>query len=415
MHTAPALPLPNVVEATFSTSAPHVSDALTSDSNTTMAEATAILNSFIPWLLVLIGGVSNLLVILGMRTKNFRSLSTSVYMLVGSLNDLMSLLTLLVAHWVSVNFPDKISRGAGSDVMCKVFNFYGWGQADFGIMLMAAMTADRAHAIVRPMTRLDLVKLAKIVTVVCVAVVAVKDFHFWFTSDIVAEDRNDRMCDVHYPNQSYHDFYDHYWPWIDMIFDMLCFVVMVVSNVVIIHHLHKSRRGGHLQTSDDIPGSSSTTITRSPSTMTIHSKNYNNVTKQVTRMLLAESIIFILLSFPFSLNLMVSTQLHTYDHPDRAQGNALVFSVVFYLLYANKCVNFFVYCLAGSRFRRAIVKEVLCRFRWGRSKFGGSRRHLDSDTIQSTQFQRRDSERGQEMVDSVASTVPSITARATEA
>lgn len=411
MYTTSAFPLTNVTEATFQTSDSPVRDPLTSEKSTELAAATMALNTFMPWLLIVIGSVCNFLVILGMRTRNFRSLSTSVYMMVGSVNDLMSLNILLVAHWLYVNFPESIARGDGADVMCKFFNFYGWVQADFGIMLMAAMTADRAHAIVRPMTTLDLVKLAKIVTAVCVVVVSVKDFHFSFTSVIVDKDRQDRVCDVQYLNDSYQDFYDDYWPWIDMIFDTLCFVVLAVSNLIIIRHLHKSRRGSQLQTRDDIPGSAPTALSRSPSTMTIHSQNNSNVTRQVTRMLLAESIIFILLSFPFSVHLMVSSQLRLYNDTAKAKSNQLAFSVVFYLLYANKCVNFFVYCLAGKRFRQAIVAEVLCRFKCGTFQFGEARRrNLESDSTQRTRSQRQrveDGQQGQEMLNSTVSTIPS--------
>ncbi|XP_076472544.1 uncharacterized protein LOC143301954 [Babylonia areolata] len=372
------------------------------DDNDDVHIATRAINAFLPWVIILVGVVFNALIVLGMRTKSFRSLSTSVFMTVGAVNDLTSIPILLIPHWLHVNFPESISRGAGSDFLCKFFSFYGWGQADFGMMLLSAMTADRAYVILRPMTTVDLVRRAKIVTGVCVGVVVAKEFHFWFYSVMVPLGRNDRLCDVSNSSAAYNEFYRGYWPWIDTVFVTLCFVVMVVSNCVLIRHIRRNRKGGggggrELKTRGGTPPSPpgaagagagagpggvalTLNLTRSPSTMSIHAgASYSGVGRQVTRMLLAESLALFLLSYPFSVHLMVTSQIPDLNHhPDKARANALAFNVVFYLLYANKCVNFLVYCRAGKKFRKAVANEVLCRFRCGGLQFGKGRGFSES-------------------------------------
>ncbi|XP_070207474.1 growth hormone secretagogue receptor type 1-like [Littorina saxatilis] len=362
---------------------------LTSRNTSKEEEAVATLNWLMPWLLFLIGGVCNVLIIMGMRTRNFRSLSTSVFMTVVAFNDLISLLVLVCTHWIPLNFPTEALRNRGGDVLCKLFNFYGWGQADLGLTLISAMTADRAYVILRPMTSVDLVKRAKIVISVCVGVVVVKEFHFFFTSVMVAEGRLDRLCDVNYNVTGYYNFYVNYWPWIDTVFVTLCFVVMVISNTIIIRHVRKNRKGRQITIGEDNRGSSTSRLSRSESTMTVHGGDYEKVAQQVTRMLLAESLAFILLSYPFSLHLVVTSQTHDpRKETAEVQTNALAFSVVFYLLYANKCVDFLVYCLAGKRFRKAILTDVLCWIpRCKRLPLGKSKKHTEAERTDGTNSQ----------------------------
>ncbi|KAK7093961.1 growth hormone secretagogue receptor type 1-like [Littorina saxatilis] len=371
-------------------SSTHHNATLTSQKySSDINDATTTINAFMPWLLIIVGSVCNVFIILGMRNSKFRSLSTSVFMTVGAFNNLTSLVILLVAHWVHLNFPNSIVRSKGADILCKFFNFYGPGQADLGIMLMSAMTADRAYAILRPLTSVDLVKRAKIVIGVCVAVVMVKEFHFCFTSVIVDEKRKDRLCDVDYNVTSYYDFYVNYWPWIDTVFVTLCFVVMVTSNAVIIRHVQKSRKGRQLQTREDNSSTGGPPRTRSSSTMTVHGGE--KVAQQVTRMLLAESLAFILLSYPFSLHLVVTSQIQDpHTDPENGKANALAFSVVFYLLYANKCVNFFVYCISGKKFRKTILNDVLCRLQCCRFLIRKAKNRAESVSTQETHTCRRE-------------------------
>ncbi|KAK3102718.1 hypothetical protein FSP39_013401 [Pinctada imbricata] len=71
----------------------------------------------------------------------------------------------------------------------------------------------------------------------------------------------------------------------------------------------------------------------------------------ITPMLLGESIMLILLTFPFSIQLAISGYSQEFYHNP---NHAMLFSVTFYMLYTNKCVTFFVYLATGSRFRREL-------------------------------------------------------------
>ncbi|XP_071109236.1 neuropeptides capa receptor-like [Haliotis cracherodii] len=318
----------------------------------TLDEVIVFVNLYIPPILIIFGNVFNVLAIMVMRHKYFRNLSTSVYMMAGAVNDASSLLISLIAHWVSVNFPEAIARNKAMDVMCKFFNFYGWGNCDFSIMVTAAMTADRAYAIKYPLknSSANSIKRAKIVIAVLAVVVVLKEFHFWFTSVIVPADRKDRMCDVDLSSLSYCHFYHRVWPWIHIAFLSLCFLVIIFSNCIIIKSVKNA--GGK---------SFRKTMKNNNSEVSARRNTKSRLKwRQITAMLLADSFALLLLTFPFSVHLAVTLTMKD-EGPEVQKINGYVFSMVLYLLYSNKCVNFCLYCMTGSRFRMALREVITCK------------------------------------------------------
>ncbi|KAK3589544.1 hypothetical protein CHS0354_041669 [Potamilus streckersoni] len=296
--------------------------------------STAV-NLYVPPILIIAGVICNLLIIITTRTKYFRSLSTSVYLATGAVNDMLSLLLALVPHWLYVNFPATYVRTDSSHWMCKFFNFYGWGNTDLGIIITSAMTAERATAIVFPLKSASICtrKRAKIIVVLIIVIVIVKEFHFFISSDIVPETRTERLCDVFPQDESYRIFWLHAWPWIHLCYLSACFLLILASNSVIIRQVRRSP-------ADRISG-----VQR---------------WRHIAPMLIGESVLLILLTFPFTIHLSGLALALRYN-PDFYKDSAntatekLTFSVTFYMLYSNKCANFLMYCVTGSRFRQGLL------------------------------------------------------------
>ena len=320
-------------------------------------EETGLINLVVPPILVVIGNMFNILAILIMRSRYFRTLSTSVFMTACAVNDASSLLISLTSHWLSVNFPDAIIRNQYSHYMCKFFNFYGWSNCDFSIIVTMAMTADRAFAIMYPLkaSSADTRKRAKIVLVIITLVVITKQFHFWFTSDMVPAGRKDRMCDVFPPTALYYYFYRQVWPWIHISFLTVCFVIIIASNCVIIRSIRKSTGNKSFK------GSFSAKSARRTDCPQRFTSRSNTKWRQTAIMLLTESFTLLLLTYPFSVHLAVTLRMTDQQTDAQTQAvNAFVFSIVFYLLYSNKCVNFCLYFSTGSRFRQALWEILKC-------------------------------------------------------
>ncbi|XP_041378046.1 uncharacterized protein LOC121390325 [Gigantopelta aegis] len=402
-----------------------------------------VINLYVPPILIVVGNVFNILAFLVMRSHYFRYLSTSVYMSACAVNDAVSLIISLTPHWLYVNFPWTIIRTPDSHYMCKFFNFYGYFNCDYTIVLTAVMTADRAFVIMYPIkaSTKDLVKRAKITIAVLMVMVVAKEFHFLFYSDIVPPERADRLCDAITKEQAYKYFFKNIWPWIHISFLTLCFLVIFVSNTVIIvnvrrsdnmvnanikkHNAHNISSSGsscrnsssrisenpsdcntvfaELTSIQSMPQIENSIFRKSDSDQSTSTKNtafkrsnFNQSTsnrsaikeinssqstsrinktpcrastssqsssrskwQQITIMLLAQSFTLIALTYPFSTHLAISSHISDlYTDPEKKATNHLTFSVVFYFLYSNKCVNFCLYCITGSRFRCAL--RYLC-------------------------------------------------------
>ena len=398
-----------------------------------------VINLYVPPTLIIVGNLFNILALLVMRSHHFRYISTSIYMSACAVNDAVSLIISLTPHWLYVSFPGTIVRTPYSHYMCKFFNFYGYFNCDYTIVLTAVMTADRAFVVMCPIKAsvADLVKRAKITIVVLMVMVVAKEFHFLIYSDIVPPERMDRLCDVVLKEQTYTYFFNTVWPWIHITFLTVCVLVIFVSNSIIIVNVRKSDNMGNADNSkhrcnfsDDVKSSrnlyslcsnntassesaSSQTTTgedsninesrfseslqtknlrfvrSSPNQPTTSSSELNEINssqssprkfksvvrgstssqsssrskwQQITVMLLAQSFALVILTYPFSTHLAISSHISDlYTDPEKKAANQLVFSVVFYLLYSNKCVNFCLYCITGSRFRHSLKELCLCK------------------------------------------------------
>lgn len=313
-------------------------------------EVTGFINLLVPPILVTVGVTCNSMTILTMRTKFFRNVSTSVYFKVSAMNDVLALLISLAAHWLYVNLPGVYLRTESSHFMCKFFNFYGSGNNDLGILLTASMTAERALVIASPFgaAKFCSVKRAwKIVSVLIIFTV-LKNMHYLLSSDIVPAGRTDRLCDV-FPERlgpAYEVFWFDFYPWFHLAYVVLCGIAIVTNNSVILYYVHKSQADR---------------------------KTGGAAWRHLVPMLIGESILLIVLTFPFSLHLALLAIRLKYDStiytdPTKASTESLVFSVTFYMLYSNKCANFFMYCVTGSRFRNGLSSSLLKCFESKRLK-----------------------------------------------
>jgi uncharacterized membrane protein len=225
--------------------------------------------------------------------------------------------------------------------MCKFFNFYGSGNNDLGILIIAIMTAERAFVIVSPFgaARVCSVKRAWKIMVVILVFVILKECHFLISSDIVPAERTDRLCDV-FPeriSKGYQTFYDDFWPWIHLTYVLLIGLAIMISNCVILFYVRRS-------TGEKIKG--------------------GHTWRHLVPMLFGGSILLIVLTFPFSLHLALLAIRLKYDpsiytDTEKAATETLIFNMTFYMLYSNKCANFFMYCVTGSRFRDGLSEALM--------------------------------------------------------
>lgn len=328
---------------------------------TNLCKAVNITNLYLPPILICMGTVCNILVVMVMSGAYFRFVSTSFYMSINAIIDTFSLLVLLTVHWINENFPLIIYRGYGAHIMCKVFMFFGWSTSDFGIILTAAMTLERSLAIIFPLksTTWCTVRRAKRVTLILSVFVSVINIHFLFISDINPLNERDVLCKVEPKNPSVErTYWKHIWPWIHNIFLIISFGTIITSNTIIIRHLKISDNMKNWNSMNQIMRK----ISNDSSSGSLQSKlqKYPSRRRQIAIMLLVDSFTIIVCTFPYSVYTSVESNLDSFldSNINEMAGKHLLATLSFYLLYVNRCANFYLYCLSGSRFRLALT--TLC-------------------------------------------------------
>ncbi|XP_069107071.1 probable G-protein coupled receptor B0563.6 [Argopecten irradians] len=334
----------------------------TSDTDATnfareLDEITAAINLYFPPVLVIMGTICNCIVIKVMRSMYFRFLSTSLYIAINAFIDNFSLLFLLTVHWINANFPWIIYRGINAHFMCKAFNFFGWTSSDFGILLTAAMTLERSLAITFPLKaqKWCSVSRAKHMSILLLILAVLKDAHFLFTSGLMSQNQRYKLCEISSKNKNMVIFWRQIWPWIHHSFLFVMFTVIIISNIIILRHVKLSYmvqkaanvyyRTGNNKRLENRPQASS---------------NHRSRRRQILLMLLADSITIIVCTLPFSIYTSVTSNVVIED--DEAKSvDLLIYSASFYLLYINRCANFYLYCLSGSRFRFAL--RFVCTYK----------------------------------------------------
>lgn len=346
--------IPNILE-TMSNSTHLPTIAMTSDLSVTESTTESpphVIDVVYPPILIAVGVTCNVLIILVMRTKQFCRQSTSVFMTTGAINDALGLVVSMTTHWLHVSF-DRIYYRHDVSNICKFLDFYGWGNCDFGILITSTMTVDRALAMTFPLkVKTKSVKRARITVLVLTLIVVAKEFHFLIGSKMVPESRKERLCDVFPATDSYKFFWKDVWPWFHLSYLSVCFITIISSNIVLVFQIFKSikfeKTINRVTENNNSKGKEACKIN--------HTSRTRNHLHAIAPMLIGESAVMLVLTFPFSVHLAISEY-----NPEfyRQLDTSLVFSVTFYMLYTNKCVTFFVYLVTGSKFR-----ESLCQVFW---------------------------------------------------
>ncbi|XP_076451268.1 uncharacterized protein LOC143287207 [Babylonia areolata] len=293
---------------------------------------TSAIDFWVPPFLFFVGTFTNTLVVMVMRSKHFRHMSTSFYMAVSAVVDTVSLLVPLPPHYLYVNFPHIFDSVRHVHVICAICHPSGWITSNLGVFLTVAMTIDRSLAIQFPLKAPTLctVRKAKIVTVCLLLLELLVEGHVAFTTRVVPKGVLAYLCAVDTSfSDTYRIFHDIYWPYI--------------------HNV------GPRTAKDLGEGAKSSGGTQSGKT--------SSKSRQLSLMLVIDSVSIITCTMPLTLYMMLFQSfqsINIFDNSPVDQATqGLLFAIGFYLIQVNHCANFFLYCLSGARFREALKEVVL--------------------------------------------------------
>jgi hypothetical protein len=136
------------------------------------------------------------------------------------------------------------------------------------------------------------------------------------------------------------------WPWVDsVVYSFLPFIIILALNVLIVLQVVKARRDRRsLQT----PGS------RLPSQRHFVTNPADSGGK-ITVMLMSISVTFLLTTLPVSIANIFVKYLSLDSDLSTMLNYQLARTITLLLMFTNHCINFFLYCATGQKFRKQLI------------------------------------------------------------
>ena len=328
---------------TVATSDQQPSGALiTSQEKEKIALAQKIIYPF----LVLFGTFGNVMIIAIHKSRALTS-SMSVFFLNLAASDLVFIYVTCFRSWIKFTFEFNIS--VKHDALCKLDVFIMYVSGVLSAWTLVAKTAQRSVCVLFPHRAnvLCTVGKSKVIVVSMILFLAVIHTHLLYGLHVGMQDGR-KTCGFH---TDYTPFFQEIWSWVDMlIFSLLPWLCLAVSNSLLVWKLIFSLREAKLSLGSG------------------QADRINDRKKKATSIsitLIAVSTAFLLLTFPMSFYQIINFMFWMHGSL-RTLRSLRVFYYIHQislpLWYANSCINFYVYCLTGSKFRREDKQILRCMF-----------------------------------------------------
>ena len=237
------------------------------------------------------------------------------------------------------------------NVTCKLSVVITYVSGIVSVWLLAVMTLQRAASVLWP-HRVNIMftpKKAKRYTVGIVTIVFLLNSHFFYGAALApAYNGSDYICSYLNLAPEYNFFRDFIWTWIDaLIFSLLPFAILISSNSVLIWKV-----------SDSVRKARATLASGQSDQLSSRTKKASSLT--VT--LIVVSVVFVLLTGPMSLYLIIAPLVIDVEKQSEKESRIidLIYWVLTLLWYSNSAVNFYLYCLTGTKFRADARKILTC-------------------------------------------------------
>jgi len=291
--------------------------------------------AFVLPVVLLVGILGNILSIIVLQSKTFRFTTTGVYLPITAAADTLFLLTGALEILEMAEIFDVREYNVWTCRMYKVLHYTG---GDVSIWLLVAFTFDRFVAVCFPLSkrRVCTWKRAVIASITIVLLSLAKNLHeFWTRGpEYRANGQLRRICGS---QKEYSFFLNYVRPWLVFAVVMaIPFILIMVFNCLIVYGLIKATRTRRMSVAVPASRASSATVPTTGSSF-----------RQTTFMCLSISFTFLICIAP-SIVLLIGKPYWKY-RTNMAYKNAKAISN--FLVFINHCINFFLYCVTGQRFR----------------------------------------------------------------
>lgn len=319
--------------------------ALMQDSNKSVAEEAAdyliykigfgLHIYFLP-ILVLVGLVGNTLSFIIMVKPTNRRLSCCVYMAVLAVSDNVALF-IMGYYWTKPTFEIPIFH----QLECSILGYILIGSAQYGMLIIVAMTVDRFMVVRFSLSSARLSHCtagrARVMAGVLLGVALVFNI-----PHLVLLDTGVNYTCITFSGSSA---LVRAYALLSIILNAFVpFIALLTMNIIIIKTIKDARK------SFDEGGS----FLRSRGPQTSGKDQSVKEQAQLTVMLLLVNGVFLLLTMPVYVRYIIYTIVNYRTHPAVLATYILVYHITHKLYYTNNAVNFFLYCIGGSKFRKEL-------------------------------------------------------------
>ena len=298
---------------------------------------------FAPLFLV-VGVGGNLLSIAVLSRKRMRNSTTSLYLRFLAVVDT---LVLIIGNLRElVYYATNLDVRELSDATCRIHYWLTLNVTALSGWLLAVLTIDRLVSIKRPLWAKSNCsqKTALVVSLTVTAVMFMVNSHilgYLYRTEIQVPANNttvvlDIQC---LPNTlQYMKFWQKIWPvMILILYSFIPLGCLIICNIIIANELIKRNTV--------LPGARHTSV---------YSSNQRKEFKSVTRMLIVVCSVFTAISLPTCIFLIVESYIFVGTSARDISKRRLAWAVVSILMYSNNAINFILYCLSGSLFRKEL-------------------------------------------------------------
>ncbi|XP_076446392.1 G-protein coupled receptor daf-37-like [Babylonia areolata] len=297
------------------------------------------------------GGFGNIATIFVMRRIKDHNSSQHALLMALAVSDFCLLYTGVLRMWIVFVF--EVDVLVSHAVVCKAQKWLVYSVNTLSAWLVTSVTVQRTMAVLWPhrMRAVCTVRRTWLVIAALVFTVFALYSHLVVGVDVVEAWKNE--CNIH-PDMFEH-FYRHVFTWLDMCSSsFLPFLCLLTCNVILSLTLFRS---------SSFSSSSSMAVQTISSPNAEHSKDLRKKTaSRTTVLVLVLSCTFLALTMPVCA--FLTWYHHSYDvlnQSPRIYARAeLALAVTFQLWYTNSAINFLLYCLTGTKFRREFLSWIRC-------------------------------------------------------
>ena len=331
------------------------------DDFTTYSEyqASILIWKVVPPILILLGTIGNILSIVVLTRKSIKDSTTALYLTFLAASDLCVLYTGLLRQWIRYLFKYDVRNL--SEAVCKIHIWLVYSSLDFSAWIIIAFTLERVICVWCPFsakTKCNRKYAMALLIAILLFLLALNSHMLYGLVNKETVDDHDAGIEICVGiNKGYWDFFSFVWPWIDLcVFCIIPVSVIVVGNCCILFRVIKSQQKTRSRSVPSVNTNQRTSLQRGRA-------NHSSM----TAMLLTLNMVFLFTTSPVSIyNIGYTHWMESGTSQDYATLD-LWWAIVNMLQYTNNSINFLLYCLSGTRFRRE-VKRIFCQKpRQGRS------------------------------------------------